>query len=79
MGLEHLSCEERLRMLRQYSLENRRFRGFSLTDKYVEEGCTEDTARLFSVVSSTGTSNHEHKLAHRRLSLNTRSTSALCV
>lgn len=56
-----------------------RFRGdLSNIHKYLREECTEDTARLLSEVPSARTRGHWQKLAHRRLSLNSRSTSVLC-
>lgn len=46
--------------------------------KYLREGCTEYTARLFSMVPCARTRGHGHKLVHKRLPQNTRSASALC-
>jgi len=46
--------------------------------KYQKAGCSEDGARLCSVVPSVRTGGSGHKLAHRKFLLNTRSTAVLC-
>ncbi|KAK4830662.1 hypothetical protein QYF61_012542 [Mycteria americana] len=61
-GLEHLSCEERLRELGLFSLERRRLRGT------VQRG----QSQALSVVPSDRTRGNGHKLKHRRCCLDIR-------
>jgi len=72
-GDKHLCYTERLRELALFSLKKRRRRGDLVNAyKYLQGGCQEDGARLFSVVLSNRTKGNGHKLKYKKLHLNTK-------
>lgn len=71
--LEYTSSEVRLRDLRLFSLEKRRFRRHLISvDKYLKDRCNENGARFFSVVPIYRTRGSGHRQENRGFPLNNR-------
>ena len=72
-GLEHLSCEERLRELGLFSLEKRSLQGdLMVSCLYLKGAYKQEGERLFRRVDGHGTGGNDFKLKQGRCSLDMR-------
>jgi len=72
-GLEHLSCDERLRELGLFSLEKRRLRGdLTAAFQYIKRAYMKDGEGSFTRVCSDRTRSNNFKLKEGTFRLNTR-------